>query len=68
MEKRKEKVNCPYVFRKPGRNTAHCRALAERGQSNDFCAMQYFCRVTDRWELKPEAARCILTENEREVK
>ena len=55
------------VFRKPGRNTAHCRALAERGQSNDFCAMQYFCGVTGRWELKPEAAQCILTE-EREVK
>jgi hypothetical protein len=49
--------NCPFAYRKNGDVSLHCRKLAgEKG--GDFCAHQYLCNITRKWEVSPQGKRC----------
>lgn len=60
-------MSCPFAVRK-GR-TLHC-THAEKDESADFCAHQYFCRLTNKWKNTKDAAKCPVRlrggKNERE--
>lgn len=56
----KEKAHCPYLYRKNGKDTAHCQIQAKKGGRWDFCKYQYFCRQTNRYEVTQKAASCTL--------
>ena len=51
---------CKLMYRKPGKDTAHCKVQAEKGGQWDFCAHQYFCHRTNKWELTDKANACPL--------
>lgn len=51
---------CEQAYRKPGRNTVHCKIQTERGGKWDFCAHQYFCPSKGRYELSEGANACTL--------
>lgn len=55
-----EKGNCPYLYRQPGKDTAHCKIQSDRGSKWDFCKHQYFCLGTKRYEANKDAANCTL--------
>lgn len=57
-----EKENCPNIYRKPGNDTVHCRAQADKGARWDFCKYQYFCRQSKRYEAASGVASCNLRE------
>ena len=52
--------NCPYAFRPINANPVHCEIQQKQNLKWDFCTFQYFCRVTGRYEIKPEADNCNL--------
>lgn len=56
------KGNCANAYRKPGSNAVHCKIQAERGGQWDFCAHQYYCNQSRRWEMTAQANRCPLPE------
>ena len=62
MNNAKEKSNCPYLYRKAGKDTIHCRVQAGRGAQWDFCKYQYFCRKSNRYEASKDAGTCALRE------
>lgn len=43
--------NCPYAYRKPGDQSVHCR-------KSDWCAAQYYCRNSRRWEAAKRKQDC----------
>ena len=49
--------NCEYGYRKPGDVSVHCRLLMDCGK-NDYCAHQYLCRVSNRWEVSNQGKSC----------
>ena len=50
--------NCPYAFRRPGDPNVLCHKIAEQPHVQwCYCAQQYDCRLTGRWEIKPDAKR-----------
>lgn len=53
------KENCPHAFRKPGDVSLHCKKLAG-GKFSDYCAHQYLCHQTKRWEATKVAKDCPL--------
>ena len=55
-----EKASCPMSYRKPGKDTLHCKAQINRATTWDFCKHQYFCQNTKRYEMSKEAAYCTL--------
>lgn len=56
----KEKFNCPHLYRKPGKDTAHCKKQSESGAKWDFCKYQYLCRGTKRYEVTSAVKHCTL--------
>lgn len=48
--------NCPYGYRKPGDVSVHCRKLDK--MTSDYCAHQYLCRVSNKWEVSPQGKQC----------
>lgn len=52
------KENCPYAFRKPRDVAIHCNQL---DGANDYCAHQYFCPDTGRWEATKQSNECPLS-------
>lgn len=57
-----QKGACDRAVRKPGSNAVHCTIQAERGGQWDFCAHQYYCNQSRRWEMTSQATRCPLRE------
>lgn len=62
MDNKKEKVNCPYIYRKGGSDAVHCAFLRDRDAQWDFCKYQYFCRQSNRYEVTAEAHTCDFRE------
>jgi hypothetical protein len=52
--------NCQQAYRKGGSNAVHCKIQQERGGKWDFCAYQYFCKKSNRYEMSAEVAKCRL--------
>ena len=50
--------NCPFAYRKNGDVSLHCRKLD--GKPSDYCAHQYLCNRSRKWEVSPKAAKCPL--------
>lgn len=61
-----QKGNCDKAYRKPGKNTLHCEIQTANGGKWDFCAHQYFCQNSKRYELSKEANDCPLPQKEAE--
>lgn len=57
------KGKCEQAYRKPGKNSVHCKIQTANGGKWDFCAHQYFCPNSNRWELNAEANKCPMTES-----
>lgn len=57
---------CEKAYRKPGRDTVHCEIQTEKGGKWDFCAHQYFCQRTQKYELSREANECPMLKKEAE--
>lgn len=62
------KGTCEQAYRKPGRNTVHCKIQTERGGKWDFCAHQFFCPSKGRYELSEGANTCALRQPVPETK
>lgn len=59
MTERKE--HCPFAFRKSGDTNVMCRKIAENPNSKwIFCAHQYYCGQTRRWEATKNKGDCPL--------
>ena len=54
--------NCPYGYRRPGDVSVHCKVLEAQKKSNDYCAHQYLCNRSRRWEVSPQGAFCPVRE------
>ena len=48
---------CPFAYRIRGDYALHCRAIQGK---HDYCAHQYFCRVTHRSEATDQTDKCPL--------
>ena len=46
---------CRYAYRKPGSNAVHCRIQRDEAKQWDFCAHQYYCAKSKRYELSCDA-------------
>lgn len=57
---------CRYAYRKGGSDAAHCRLQTGNGRKWDFCAFQYFCGQTRRYEVSDGAKTCKLPAKEAE--
>ena len=55
---------CKHAYRKPGKNTLHCDIQTKQGGKWDFCAHQYLCGMTKRYELSREANSCPMPKKE----
>ena len=55
--------NCEHAYRKPGKNTVHCMIQMEKKSKWDFCAHQYFCSQSQRYELSVEANDCPVSQS-----
>lgn len=49
---------CKYAYRKNGDVSLHCRCLTEKGERHDWCAHQYLCARTKKWEVSDGEAHC----------
>ena len=49
--------NCEYAFRKNGDVSLHCRLL-ETDKNGDWCAHQYMCNQTKKWEVSQQGRTC----------
>ena len=58
-----ENASCPNLYRKPGKDTVHCKAMTDKGARWDFCKYQYFCRASNRYETTKDAATCSVAQN-----
>ena len=47
--------NCKNAYRKRGKNAVYCKAIEG---DYDFCACQYLCPNTQRWEAN-KATQCV---------
>ena len=61
-----QKGKCPYANRQASSTSIRCSVLREKNAKWDFCLHQYFCRVSGKYELKPEASICEMS-NEKEL-
>ncbi len=52
--------HCEYAYRKPGDVSLHCKRLSRDGKMSDYCAHQYLCNQTRRWEVSPQGRDCPL--------
>ncbi len=51
---------CEYAYRKPGCDTVHCSIQKAQARKWDFCAHQYLCNQTRRYEMNTDATACTL--------
>lgn len=58
------KGTCEHAYRKPGKDTLHCDIQTAQGGRWDFCAHQYLCTNSRRYELSKEATDCPLPNKE----
>lgn len=56
--------NCEYGFRNKGDVSVHCRLLSTHGK-NDYCAHQYLCRVSGKWEVSNQGQNCPIKNKKR---
>lgn len=49
---------CEYAYRKNGDVSLHCRYLTEKKARHDWCAHQYLCGRTKKWEVSAESSHC----------
>ena len=49
---------CEYAYRKNGDVSLHCRYLTEKKARHDWCAHQYLCSRTKKWEVSNGASHC----------
>ena len=49
---------CEYAYRKNGDVSLHCRYLTEKKARHDWCAHQYLCGITKKWEVSAESSHC----------
>lgn len=52
---------CGFAYRKLGDVSIHCK---RQNKPFDYCAHQYLCPQTKRWELSPPYADCPLRKKE----
>ena len=52
---------CGFAYRKMGDVSIHCTA---QKKPFDYCAHQYMCHQTKRWELSPPWLTCPLRKKE----
>lgn len=52
------KHTCPYATRKPGSASLYCKLLVEANKPFPYCAHQYLCRITNRWENTEMSRDC----------
>lgn len=58
--------NCPYAYRKSGDVSVHCRVLTEdKNSSQDYCAHQYLCNMSRRWEVSTKGQTCTVKNKRR---
>lgn len=55
-----KKDTCPYAERPSNALPVRCEIQHDNKSKWDFCAHQYSCRVTGRYELTAEATTCKL--------
>ena len=51
---------CQYAYRKPGKDTVHCSIQTAQAKKWDFCAHQYLCNQSRRYEMNADANGCAL--------
>ena len=56
---------CEFSYRKNGDASLHCRFQSDRGDRHDWCAHQYLCARTKRWEVSDGAARCEIRKQDK---
>lgn len=49
---------CEYAYRKNGDVSLHCRYLTEKKARHDWCAHQYLCGRTKKWEVSADSSHC----------
>lgn len=56
-----KKENCPSAFRRPGDKSVQCRKVAEENPDAKwtFCAHQYFCSMSGRFEAAKSPKDCV---------
>lgn len=54
------KYACPYVRRHKNSAALFCGILEAENRPSPFCAHQYMCRVTNRWENTEQSHDCPL--------
>lgn len=59
-------AECKYAYRVIGDVSLHCMAQKESGARHDYCAHQYLCAQTRRWEVSSGAGKCEILQNEKE--
>lgn len=57
-------MGCSYAYRKTGHDTVHCTIQKEQAKKWDFCAHQYYCRNSGRYELNADAHGCAIKTKE----
>lgn len=51
--------NCPFAYRQIGDPNVHCRKLQEQAHIRwTYCAHQFDCRQTGRWEATKNPNEC----------
>lgn len=58
-------MDCKYAYRKAGDVSLHCRILEKKERERDWCAHQYLCKRTRRWEVSGGAIQCEIRGQER---
>lgn len=51
-------VECAKAYRKAGDAALHCTAVPDK--RTDYCAHQFLCQKTGKWEVSPVGAHCPL--------
>lgn len=59
-------MDCAYAYRKIGDVSLHCRFQSDRGDRHDWCAHQYLCKRTKRWEVSDGASKCEIRNQDKE--
>lgn len=62
----KQNGHCANAFRSAYDNVVHCRVQADGAKKWDFCAHQYLCNRSRRYELDVSASQCALLREPKE--
>lgn len=54
-------MDCPLMYRSTAAGSLHCKAqTSRREEKKDYCAHQYYCPQTRRWENTQAAQKCAI--------